>query len=138
VQLVQHLVYEIDRGVRSLALYTASPDELPLLEYRLKRAGYDFIMAEAGGRLVNVFFGRCECLEVLECFSTLDLTELTDEEDFMLGLMLGYELRRQCSRFARRKTDRGAERRACTTQPLNNCSRAGRSRYSSQPNAVAY
>jgi len=107
VQLVQHLVYEIDRGVRSLALYTASPDELPLLEYRLKRAGYDFIMAEAGGRLVNVFFGRCECLEVLEYFSTLDLTELTDEEDFMLGLMLGYGLRRQCSRFARRKTDRG-------------------------------
>ncbi len=39
---------------------------------------------------------------------TRPLNELTPEEDFMLGALLGYDIRMQCERYCQRKSNDGA------------------------------
>jgi hypothetical protein len=105
MDLVRHLAYEIDRGVRALALHTGSRKELPELTAWIQSMNLDYIAVSIGGEQSNLFFGRPECIQALRRFSTLKLNEMSEEEDFMLGVMLGYDLCRQCARYDRRKLD---------------------------------
>ena len=52
---------------------------------------------------VNLYFGNRLCLNAVRTFVHKPLNELTPEEDFMLGAMLGYDIARQCERFCKRK-----------------------------------
>ena len=51
-----------------------------------------------GGR-VNVFFGSPECIRVLELIGRKSLRDFTREEDFILGIMLGYGRLEECRRY---------------------------------------
>ena len=51
---------------------------------------------------VNLYFGHEACLRVVSTFAHKPLHRLTAEEDFILGAMLGYDIRQQCERYCRR------------------------------------
>ena len=72
-------VYEYKKGVRNMVLYTI------------------------GCNKINLFFGRRECIEVIQSMTSRPLNELTPEEDFILGAMLGYDICGQCLRYCKRK-----------------------------------
>ena len=48
---------------------------------------------------VNLFFGNSLCVEVVRRIAKPNLTEWTEEEDFILGILLGYDKLQQCRRF---------------------------------------
>ncbi|MFW6328683.1 MAG: DUF2023 family protein [Alkalispirochaetaceae bacterium] len=85
MDLVRHLTYEIERGVRSLALYTGSHDELAEIKSLLTSMQLEYIVSEDDGGTYNLYFGRPECIQALRRFSTLKLNEMSEEEDFMVG-----------------------------------------------------
>ena len=71
--------------------------------HRLCRQSIDYVVQPAGKENVNVYFGRRECLDAIRLFVTRPLNELTPEEDFILGAMLGYDICAQCERYCERK-----------------------------------
>ena len=70
---------------------------------KLERQKIDYLVQPIGNKRINLFFGRRECLEAIRLFVTKPLSQLTPEEDFILGAMLGYDIRVQCERYCHRK-----------------------------------
>ena len=70
---------------------------------RLESQGIPYVLQPAGQKNLNVYFGRRECLEAIRLIVTRPLNQLTPEEDFILGTMLGYDLCAQCERYCKRK-----------------------------------
>ena len=105
MDVFRHLSYEIEKGVRSLVLYTGDVNDKNGIEHYLYRKKIPFCIDTVGSKKINVFFGTSECLEVLRGFSSLKLNKLTSEEDFILGIMLGYDLRLQCIRYKSRRSE---------------------------------
>lgn len=109
-----HQYYEISKGVRNLALLTASEEDARSAARWLQSKGMECFVQCFGSNRANLFFGRADCVEVARQLMRRKLNELTDEEDFMLGVLLGYDCREQCRRYLRRKTRGGGS----PTQPL--------------------
>ena len=80
MKLFLHQIYEFQKGVRSLVLCTMCRTCASLLSERL------------------------ESLETVATFIHKPLNELSAEEDFMLGAMLGYDIAGQCERYCKRKS----------------------------------
>ena len=51
---------------------------------------------------MNLYFGNRQCLKAVATFIHKPLNELSPEEDFMLGAMLGYDIVGQCERYCKR------------------------------------
>ena len=96
-------VYEYKKGVRHLILHTLNKCYLPIAIERLKSQGICYTVQEASEHAVNLYFGRPECVETIRLITTRPLNQLSPEEDFILGALLGYDLRMQCERFRKRK-----------------------------------
>jgi hypothetical protein len=62
-----------------------------------------FIIQAVNGTRINVFFGNSICIDVIKQIKFTSLSNLTDEEDFILGTMLGYDGLKQCERYLKRK-----------------------------------
>lgn len=103
MKMVMHMIYEFKKGVRSLALCTLCPTCARIVQERLDNQGIAYIVQSVGQRKVNLFFGQRECLDVVASLAHKPLNTLTPEEDFMLGAMLGYDIRQQSLRFCQRK-----------------------------------
>ena len=101
--LINH-IYELHKGVRKMVLFTCNKKFGPLAVKRLESQGFPYLIQPAGQQNVNVYFGRRECLEAIRLFVTRPLNQLTPEEDFILGAMLGYDICAQCERYCQRKT----------------------------------
>ena len=101
MQLLSHVIYEIKKGVRHFALLSVSPSELPLIERRLAREAMDFHVADNGKTRFLVFLGDEDCVEVARRLGDR-LEGLSAERDFMLGALLGYDIRQQSRRYLRR------------------------------------
>lgn len=71
---------------------------------RLESQQISYLIQEVGQRSVNLFFGKPECIDVIRLLIDRPLNQLTPEEDFILGVILGYDIRQQCKRFCSRKT----------------------------------
>ena len=69
--------------------------------HRLYRQSIDYVVQPAGKENVNVYFGRKECLDAIRLFVTRPLNELSPEEDFILGALLGYDICAQCERYGK-------------------------------------
>ncbi len=108
------MIYELSRGLRDLALFTAPADQRLALEKELEHEGVDFLIRAIGEGKINVFFGKTECVEVVREFQVDALSELTPEQDFILGIMLGYQRSSQCERYLRRKSQLDANARVTT------------------------
>lgn len=100
--LVNH-IYEFKKGVRQMVLFTFNEKYETFAVERLKRQNINYILLPVGNNRLNLFFGRKECLDAVRLIITRPLGQLSPEEDFMLGAMLGYDIAAQCERFCERK-----------------------------------
>ena len=103
MQVLMHHIYEYKKGLRSLVLHTMSTDELFKAEELLLRKGIRFFVQFVNERKINIFFGMEQCVSIIESFNRKSLTEFTEEEDFILGIMLGYDRTQQYDRYVKRK-----------------------------------
>ena len=102
MKLFMHQIYEYRKGVRQLVLCTMCPDCCALMRERLAAQGIPYLEQPVSDRKVNLYFGHDACLKVVGTFVHKPLNQLTPAEDFMLGAMLGYDIRQQCERFCKR------------------------------------
>lgn len=100
-------IYEYKKGVRHLILYTLNKCYEPMAVEQLESEGINYFTQEAGSQSVNLYFGRPECLAAIHLIATKPLNLLSPEEDFILGALLGYDLRLQCERYCHQKKKRG-------------------------------
>lgn len=103
-----HHIYEYKKGVRHLVLHTLPASLREEAEKKLMRQGIDYIVKPVGDSRINIFFGAKECVEVIRRMGDKKLNEFTPEEDFILGIMLGYDKRRQCLRYLQQKEQKQA------------------------------
>lgn len=111
MQVLGHHLYEYCKGLRNLVLHTLERCDVPKAAARLDSAGIDYEVYPLGTRRANIFFGASECIAVVRKIGKPSLNDYTPEEDFILGIMLGYERRKQCDRYLK-MCERAAHRRA--------------------------
>lgn len=110
--LMNH-IYEYKKGVRRMILFTCNRRLEDFATNRLRRQGIAYEVQPAGKDTVNVYFGRRECLDAIRLFINRPLNELSPEEDFILGAMLGYDICTQCERYCERKGRTMCKNRSC-------------------------
>ena len=103
MKMLLHHIYEFRKGVRDLVLCTLCPTCAGLLIERLRSQGIDYLLQPVTEQKVNLYFGKRSCLDAVQTFVDKPLNKLTPEEDFMLGIMLGYDISMQCERYCKRK-----------------------------------
>ena len=103
MDVLTHHIQEYKKGLRTLVLYTTKASNRTAIEKRLKRLIIDFYIREVNETKINVFFGNAVCIDVIKQMNFTSLSNLTDEEDFILGTMLGYDRVKQCERYLKRK-----------------------------------
>ena len=103
MQILTHHIYEYNKGLRSLVLQTMSTEEQSKTEELLTSKGLSYCFSKINSDKVNVFFGDEVCIKIIKSFGGKSLSDYTDEEDFMLGTMLGYGRIQQCERYVKRK-----------------------------------
>ena len=103
LKVLMNHIYELQKGVRQMVLFTCDKKYGDQTIERLESQGIPYVLQPAGQKNLNVYFGRRECLEAIRLIITRPLNQLTPEEDFILGTMLGYDLCAQCERYCKRK-----------------------------------
>ncbi|MBR1840193.1 MAG: DUF2023 family protein [Prevotella sp.] len=103
MRVLMNHIYEYKKGVRRLVLYTFNQRYVKYAVERLEHQGIEYIITPLGNDRVNLFFGRKECLDVVRLMVTRPLNQLSPEEDFMLGALLGYDISLQCERYCSRR-----------------------------------
>lgn len=103
MRVLMNHIYEYQKGVRRMVLYTFNKKYMKFAIERLERQGIDYVISPLMGDNVNLFFGRKECLEAIRLMVVRPLNQLSPEEDFILGALLGYDICMQCERFCERK-----------------------------------
>jgi hypothetical protein len=98
-----HHIQEYKKGLRTLVLHTTKASNRAAIEKRLEREMIEYYIQEVNGTKINVFFGNPVCIGVIKQINFESLSNLTDEEDFILGTMLGYDRVKQCERYLKRK-----------------------------------
>jgi len=100
-----HHLYEYEKGLRNLVLFTTKASSRDAIKESLRKKKVAFYIQEVNGAKVNVFFGDGICIDVVRQMGLKSLSDLSDEEDFILGVMLGYNRLQQCERYLRRKNN---------------------------------
>lgn len=103
MKVLMNHIYEYQKGVRQMILFTCPRKYEQYAIKRLESQRIDYVLQPAGKKNLNLYFGRKECLDAIRLMVTRPLNELTPEEDFILGAMLGYDLCAQCQRYCERK-----------------------------------
>lgn len=103
IRIFLNHIYEFKKGVRNMVLYTMSKEHEEFAIRRLKNQKISYMIQEVGTNKINLFFGKAECMEAMRHIIIRPLNQLTAEEDFILGAMLGYDLCQQCKRIAVKK-----------------------------------
>ncbi len=103
MKVFYHHIYEYQKGLRSLVLHTLPSQYRELAEKKLQQNAIPYLIREVSERKINIFFGEKECVEIVESFGDKPLNQLSHEEDFILGTMLGYCRLLQCRRYLKRK-----------------------------------
>ena len=109
LKVLMNHIYELNKGVRHMVLFTCKKKYSELAIQRLESQGIPYLLQPAGQQNLNVYFGRRECLEAIRLIVTRPLNLLTPEEDFILGAMLGYDICAQCERYCKRKDSASRE-----------------------------
>ncbi|MEI8129128.1 MAG: DUF2023 family protein [bacterium] len=103
MQVFYHLIYEYQKGLRDLCLFTCPNEFEEKIKNALDNQDIKYMICDIEGGKINIFFGMQECLEIMKQFSCEELNKLSVEEDFILGMMLGYGKAQQYKRFLTRK-----------------------------------
>lgn len=104
MQVFIHHLYEYKKGLRNLILHTTKAEHEEAIIKKLDKNEIDYLIQHLGKNKINVFFGATDCVKVMSNFIHKPLNELSDEEDFILGIMLGYDRLKQCERYLNRKS----------------------------------
>lgn len=89
-----------------MILCTVTPNMEDKIKYRLEKNEISYIVQKLGNGNANIFFGKEECLTVVKKICKgKNLNELSPEEDFMLGIMLGYSVSEQCRRYCKKNKE---------------------------------
>lgn len=99
LEIFNQLIYEYQKGMRDMVLYTCSSKFRNEIETLLKKHGLVYKIYALSDEKINVFFGAEPCIKILENFSSENLSKITKEEDFILGIMLGYSRETQYERL---------------------------------------
>ena len=113
LKVLMNHIYELHKGVRHMVLFTCNKKYCEQTIQRLESQGIPYLLQPAGRQNQNIYFGRRECLEAIRLIVTRPLNELTPEEDFILGAMLGYDICAQCERYCKRKNKCQGECEEC-------------------------
>ncbi len=103
MQVLGHHIYEYQKGLRHLVLHTMNVKDREFAERKLSHYDVDFVVVPVTDTKINIFFGKKECVDVVRTFCDTPLNKLSAEQDFILGIMLGYDRLAQCKRFLHRK-----------------------------------
>lgn len=103
LKVLSNHIYEYKKGVRRMVLFTCNQRLEAAAIARLEHQNISYLVRPVGNGSLNLFFGRKECLDAIKLMVTRPLYELSPEEDFILGAMLGYDICAQCERFCERK-----------------------------------
>lgn len=103
MEVFVHHIYEYEKGIRNLVLHTSKENNVEFMVAKLEKRNIAYKIYKIGCGRVNVFFGSSECVQVIEKIGKTALVDYTAEEDFLLGIMLGYDRRRQCERYLKLK-----------------------------------
>ena len=106
MKVLMNHIYEYKKGVRKMVLFTFNKRYEEYALRRLERQGINYIVQPVGNDRLNLFFGKRECLDAIRVMVTRPLNQLSPEEDFILGAMLGYDICAQCERYCERKCRR--------------------------------
>ena len=101
LKVLMNHIYEFRKGVRQMVLFNKRYEAFA--RQRLEHMGIPYLVQPAGKQNLNLYFGRSECLDAIRLIVNRPLNELTPEEDFILGAVLGYDICAQCQRFCKRK-----------------------------------
>lgn len=102
LRVFHHHIYEFKKGIRNLILTTEKSKYKETIASRLQKDNIDFVIHDIDKNKINVYFGAKECIDVIKTFNP-KLNELSAEQDFMLGIMLGYDRVKQCERYMKIK-----------------------------------
>lgn len=72
-------VYEYKKGVRHMVLYTTNRRYEEFAVERLNKQRIDYCIQPIGCNKINLFFGRRECIEVIQSLASRPLNELTPD-----------------------------------------------------------
>lgn len=103
MQVIHHHIYEYEKGLRDLILHTARKNLRETVADILEKKNIAYFISPAGENNINIFFGNKLCIDVIKAIGKENLAEYTDEEDFILGTMLGYCRLKQCRRYLERR-----------------------------------
>ncbi len=103
IKVLANHIYEYQKGVRRMVLFTFNKKYEDEAVRRLQRQHIDYFIQAVGNERLNLFFGRKECLEALRLMVNKPLSELSPEEDFILGALLGYDICDECKRYCEMK-----------------------------------
>ena len=117
MKVLMNHIYEYKKGVRRMVLFTFNKRYEEFARTRLEHQHISYIIQPVGtGDRLNLFFGRKECLDAIRLMVNRPLNQLSPEEDFILGAMLGYDICAQCERYCERKTRHRQQARQTTHQ----------------------
>jgi len=103
LKVLMNHIYEFRKGVRQMVLFTCHKRYEAFARQHLEHMGISYLVQPAGRQNLNLYFGRPECIDAIRLIVNRPLNELTPEEDFILGAVLGYDICAQCQRFCKRK-----------------------------------
>lgn len=103
MELFNHSLYELAKGVRNLILLTDDEKKIQRMRLRLEKEGVAFEIHPLDKNKANLFFGKEECVEMVKSFNCRRLNQLSREQDYILGIMLGYDILGQCNRYLNKK-----------------------------------
>jgi hypothetical protein len=104
MKVLCHHIYEYKKGLRNLVLHTMNSSDLKQAEEKLEKLQITYFVQHVTPNKVNIFFGKEECVRIIHSFGKDSLNSFSDEEDFILGIMLGYDRMLQCNRYIKRKS----------------------------------
>ncbi|MBN1603713.1 MAG: DUF2023 family protein [Chitinispirillaceae bacterium] len=98
-----HHIYEYKKRLRRMVLHTAPSVYKERIAQKLRTLDIGYLITKVNEKKINVFFGDTDCIQVIRSFGEPDLSKLTDEQDFILGTLLGYDISGQCKRYIKRR-----------------------------------
>ncbi|ERP31221.1 DUF2023 family protein [Chitinivibrio alkaliphilus] len=103
MRVLCHHLYEYKKGVRRMILHTMPLYMKERVIKKMEDNSIYYSISDVTDSKFNIFFGDRDCVEVVKSFGTKPLNEYTDTEDFIVGVLLGYDVVQQSQRYLRRK-----------------------------------
>lgn len=97
-EVLNTYIYEIKKGTKPLALITVGTNDSELYLNKIKKNNLCYFVSNINHKS-NIFFGLPECVAVAKSFLDKPLYNLSAQEDFILGIILGYNRVEQCKRY---------------------------------------